>query len=338
MKKVLSFILVLGMVLSLTACGNKKDRILYNVNLEKYIEVGEYKGIKVDTDSTDFKEVYQQIIDSDIQNNGLYVKKTTGKVKEGDTANIDYVGKKDGVAFEGGTAEGYDLSIGSGSFIEGFEEGLIDAKIGSTVNLNLTFPVDYGNEDLAGEDVVFTVKINYVTTDEKRKPEDFYKELDFKSVDEYYAKVEEVSIKQYLISKVFESSEVKRYPKEDAEFMLQAMYNSNDVYYQNNYGVTIKEYLESSGQTEEEYKETLNEQQVKPMMEQQMALYFILDNENLEVTKDEVEANIKEAVANVNNSQVDAEYLKEYFGEYYFENTIVSEKVMDYLYKNAKIS
>lgn len=80
-------------------------------------------------------------------------------VEEGDTVAIDYVGKKDGVAFEGGTGS-YDLTIGSGAFIDGFEDGLIGHTIGETVDLNLTFPEDYGSEDLAGQDVVFTVTIN----------------------------------------------------------------------------------------------------------------------------------------------------------------------------------
>ncbi len=93
-------------------------------------------------------------------------------VQEGDIVNIDYVGKQDGVAFDGGTAEGYDLTIGSGTFIDGFEDGLIGCEVGTTVDLDLTFPESYSNEDLAGAAVVFTVTINsikeetYITYDE----------------------------------------------------------------------------------------------------------------------------------------------------------------------------
>lgn len=81
------------------------------------------------------------------------------EIKEGDTVAIDFVGKEDGVAFEGGSGS-YNLTIGSGSFIEGFEDGLIGKKVGETVDLNLTFPEDYGNPAHAGKDVVFTVTIN----------------------------------------------------------------------------------------------------------------------------------------------------------------------------------
>ena len=85
-----------------------------------------------------------------------------GTVKKGDTVNIDYVGKKDGVAFEGGTAQGHDLEIGSGAFIDGFEDGLIGVETGKTIDLNLTFPENYKTADLAGAKVVFTVTVNYI--------------------------------------------------------------------------------------------------------------------------------------------------------------------------------
>ncbi|MBQ9632971.1 MAG: FKBP-type peptidyl-prolyl cis-trans isomerase [Lachnospiraceae bacterium] len=84
------------------------------------------------------------------------------EVKDGDTVNIDYTGYKDGEPFDGGSTNGAgaDLTIGSHSYIDGFESGLIGKKVGETVDLNLTFPEDYGVEDLAGADVVFTVTIN----------------------------------------------------------------------------------------------------------------------------------------------------------------------------------
>ena len=96
-------------------------------------------------------------------NVGIVLFGTSTGIKEGDTVNIDYVGKKDGKKFDGGSAEGYDLEIGSGSFIDGFEDGLIGKKIGDKVKLELTFPEDYGEASLAGQDVVFNVTINSAT-------------------------------------------------------------------------------------------------------------------------------------------------------------------------------
>ena len=142
MKRIFSLVMILGLMLTLCSCG-KQERILYNVDLDKYVELGDYKKIKIDTKSDDFKETYDSIISQHVETNDLYVTKTEGKVADSDVANIDYEGKKDGVAFEGGTAKGYDLEIGSGSFIDGFEEGLVGVEIGDTVDLNLTFPKDY---------------------------------------------------------------------------------------------------------------------------------------------------------------------------------------------------
>ena len=170
MKRLICFLMVTATVLGLAGCGKKAKRQLYNDKLSKYITLADYKGLKVDTKSDEFKEYYGNMISSDVSSNNLYVKKTEGTVANGDTANIDYTGKKDGVAFDGGTAAGYDLTIGSNSFIDGFETGLIGKKIGDTVDLNLKFPENYSSAELAGKAVVFTVKINYVKTDEERKP------------------------------------------------------------------------------------------------------------------------------------------------------------------------
>ena len=173
------------LTLGLTGCG-EKDRILYkSVNLNKFVELADYKNIKVDTTSDECKKVYDSVVAADVEDLDLYVQKTEGKVAKGDTANIDYGGKKDGVAFEGGTAKGHDLEIGSNSFIDGFEEGLIGVEIGSTVDLNLTFPENYQSTDLAGKDVVFTVKVNYVKTKEAQKPEEYFGKMGFKTVEEY---------------------------------------------------------------------------------------------------------------------------------------------------------
>ena len=266
-------------VLGLAGCGKKAKRQLYNDKLSKYITLADYKGLKVDTKSDEFKEYYDNMISSDVSANDLYVRKTEGTVANGDTANIDYTGKKDGVAFDGGTAAGYDLTIGSNSFIDGFESGLIGKKIGDTVDLNLTFPESYSSTELAGKAVVFTVKINYVKTDEERKPEDYYSELGFKSLDEYTADV-----------------------------------------------------------TEDSFKEDMVTNQIKPAMDEQMVAYSILDNEKLGLKDEEVSKKIDETVKSINNSQVTADTVKSYYGEYYFEYMTVSEKVADFLYKNAKIS
>ncbi|MCM1099883.1 MAG: trigger factor [Clostridium sp.] len=134
------------------------------VNASDYVTLGEYKGLQLDM----VPEVIEDL-DVEIEMKQFYFAYVTTEegitdrpVELMDMTNIDYEGKKDGVAFSGGTAQGANLLIGSGQFIEGFEEGLIGVMPGETVDLNLTFPAGYQNAELAGQDVVFTVTVNFI--------------------------------------------------------------------------------------------------------------------------------------------------------------------------------
>ena len=142
-------------------------RLSYNYKLDDYVELPKNMSIEIDPKGEEYQTVYSEFKQSDVINNNLYVRITEGKLKKGDVANINYVGKLNGVAFQGGSANDYDLELGSNAFIPGFEDGLIGAEIGKTVDLNLTFPKDYGNTELAGKAVVFTVKVNHVTVYDK---------------------------------------------------------------------------------------------------------------------------------------------------------------------------
>ncbi len=341
MKRILSFILIIcALACVVTGCGAaKKDRILFSdVKLSKAVELGEYKGIKVDTSSDKFKEFYDAVISADVESNDFYVKKSEGKVAKGDVANIDYEGKKDGVAFEGGTAKGYDLEIGSGSFIDGFEDGLIGVEIGKTVDLNLTFPENYSSADLAGKAVVFTVKVNYVKTKEERKPEDYYSELKFDSLDAYKKDVTERAVKDYLIDNVVEGSKIKEYPENDVNTIYNASKKTVEINIKNQYGVDLATYLQYMSQTEADFKESMVTEQIKPMMDNFLVFYGILDNEELPFESKEIEAEISKTVKEIGNINVDADYLKQYYGEYYFEVMVVRDKVVEFMYENAKIS
>lgn len=339
MKKIICLLLsVMLTALVFAGCGKNAKRQLYNEKLNKYIDLGEYKGIKVDTKSDEFKKFYDSAVSSDISSNDLYVRKTEGEVSNGDTVNIDYTGKKDGIAFDGGTAEGYDLTIGSNSFIEGFETGLIGKKIGETVVLNLTFPENYNSSELAGKAVVFTVKINYVKTTEERKPEDYYSEIGFKTLKAYTDDVTERAVKNYLLDKVQTASKIKDYPKTDIDTIYGAYKNTVEQNIKNSYGVDFATYLSYTNTTEDAFKQDAIKNQIKPAMEAQMVAYSILDKEKLGLKSEEVNKKIDETVKSINNSQVTADTVKNYYGEYYFEYLTVSEKAADYLYKNAKIS
>ena len=176
---------VMACTLGMTAigCGNDNSSAnkIRSYDVDKYVTLGDYDGMELevvgeydvaDADVisyiNDMLSYYPNYEDTDKQT-----------VANGDFANIDYEGKKDGVAFDGGTAQGYVLEIGSGTFIEGFEEGLIGVNVGDTVDLNLTFPENYQSKELAGADVVFTVTVNKIV----KKVETTYEDL----TDEYVA-------------------------------------------------------------------------------------------------------------------------------------------------------
>lgn len=130
---------------------------IQDLDIEEYVTLNDYANMTIEVAKSEVTDDdIKGIIDSEL----MYA--TKGEVKAGDTVNIDYVGKKDGVAFAGGTASGYELEIGSGTFIDGFEDGLIGVSVGDTVDLNLTFPENYGSAELAGKDVVFTVTVNSI--------------------------------------------------------------------------------------------------------------------------------------------------------------------------------
>ena len=131
-----------------------------DLDIEKHVTLADYKNMKV---SVAKPAVDDAAIESYVNSVLLVGNITSRAVREGDVADIDFVGKKDGEAFQGGSGSGYKLGIGSGSFIPGFEDGLIGVMPGETVDLNLTFPENYKqNPDLAGQEVVFTVTVNSI--------------------------------------------------------------------------------------------------------------------------------------------------------------------------------
>lgn len=173
---------------------NKPITFTAKVDVFPKVELNKYKDFN-------FKKVTVEISDADIEDALITLQErdmtyepveNRDTVQKGDVAVIDFEGKKEGVAFDGGTAKGFSLNIGSGQFIPGFEDGVIGMKKGETKDLNLTFPKEYNSAELAGKDVVFTVTVHEIK--EKVKPEindDFAKDIDpnSKSLDDLKSKL-----------------------------------------------------------------------------------------------------------------------------------------------------
>ena len=143
-----------------------EEMTLSEIKASDYVTLTEYDGITVEVSSTTVTdEDVENYINNTLTQSNPLLTQVDRPVQDGDTVNIDYVGKYADTkeAFDGGTAQGADLVIGSHSYIDGFEDGLIGAKVGETRDLNLTFPENYGATNLAGKDVVFTVTVNSIS-------------------------------------------------------------------------------------------------------------------------------------------------------------------------------
>lgn len=340
MKRFLSLTLVIFSLLTLlTACGKTSNVLFVNTDFDKVMTLAEYKGLELDTSSDDFKELFDNTVASDVKSNSLYMEKNEGTVLEGDIANIDFVGKKDGVAFDGGTGASYDLEIGSGSFIPGFESGLIGVKIGDTVDLNLTFPKDYGKEELNGQDVVFTVTVNSVQTTEGVEPKDIYKDLGFETLEKYESDVKERAIKNYFLEAVTANSEIKEYPEEDIKILQTQIKDALENNISTYYGMTLDAYITKMGTTLVEFESDLLNNQIKPLIEDIMPLYAILEKEGVKVTQKDTDAKLDEIVKEYEDAgtSVDAATLKKSLGEYSIEGLVVEEKAYEIIKENAKI-
>ena len=231
------------------------------------VTLGNYKGLTgVDTYVAPDEEYIDNYITTVMT--PVAVEDENAVAGNGDTANIDYEGKIDGVAFDGGTSQGYDLVLGSGTFIPGFEDGVVGMKKGETKDIEVTFPENYGSEDLAGKPAIFTVTLNEI----KRTPEltdEWVAENagvpDVTTIEEYKAYLMDYFTKNMraqadsnlqleLWNQVIEETTVTKIPKSyyDAALANYDRLNEADAEY---YNMTIDEFLEANGITKEQYNE-----------------------------------------------------------------------------------
>ncbi len=318
MKKVVSVLLVVILMLAcLVGCGEKRG--LYSgIDLSKYVEVKDYLGIKVDTKSDDFAEYYNNVLTTDMEDNSLYKEVKEGTVKDGDIINLDYSGKIDGVVFDGGTATDQELEIGSNTFIDDFEEELIGAAVGETRDVTAKFPDDYSsNSDLAGKEAVFTCTINYIKT--PMTEEEAYEELDFDSVEDYKKNITERAAKNYILNVVCDDAKIKDYPANDTAILTDAMFEVYVAQFKSVYGADIEEVLVAQGTTVEQFKSgDFKTNIVEPMMAVNMVMYCIFDAEKLKLLDSTVES-----------QEIDQEIIAESYA--------VQDTVLDYLYEKAEI-
>lgn len=297
------------------------------------IKLAEYRNLAVSIPSI------AEITDIDVNDairNRLKTKATfVNEVQTGDTVNIDFNGKIDGNEFDGGNAEGYELEIGSGAFIDGFEDSLIGMKNGETKDISLTFPSDYSNEELAGKNVIFTVTVNEI----KRIPEltdALAKELDpsCDGVEDYKKKVLSELIsdndfsymrqKGYAALEELESLsdiEVSDEAVEWARNLLIAQYYVPT--FENYYGMSFSDMLKKQNVSLDEFKNNLTSA-AKQLAEDTLVIDTVAKEANIEITDADKEEYAKEIGTTMDVLQSD-------FGDDYINLNVKEYKVLNYL-------
>ena len=321
------------------------EAYLSGINVADYVTLGEYKGIEVSVDAPVVTDEYlDSYIDYVLQSNMVTTEITDRPVEEGDIVNIDYEGKIDGVAFDGGTAQGYDLTIGSGTFIDGFEDGLIGAETGETVDVNVTFPENYQGEEVAGKDAVFTVTVNSISVETLPElTDEFVQRLDVgvNTVEEYRQYAYDLLMEEEqathdsnaeiaVLEAVMAGSQIQD-PPED---MTNRYYNriiDNMTYYASLYGYDLETFLSMQGTSEDAIRESAAQ-----AGQEIIVMQAIADAEGLSVTDEELDAEIETNAGSLGYDDVE-EYRASLDVEGYREY-MMSEKVLNFLLENAVVT
>ena len=337
------FAAVAVMATGVIGCGGSAD-------YSKCITVGEYKGLEVTAIDT-------SVSDEELQKELDFMFHVD--VRDGDYINLDFTGYVDGETFEGGSTDGkgYDLSIGSDSFIEAFEDGLIGTKVGETVSLDLKFPDNY-DEALAGKEVTFECKINeiYYTTGEAELTEKFVTEnTEYKTVDEYKESVraelvaykeEEAKSAQFteLYAQLLEKCEVKKYPKkllEESMKEAQDYYDSMIDYYTQMtliyYGqsITKEQVLSILGTTQEKLDEEIKNA-AYDSAKSVMLMSVIAEKEGITLSDAEFEEDLAKYIEQMGAESAEAFYEQSGYTEETLRQDCLFDNVLEYLMENAK--
>lgn len=288
---------------------------LQDLDIDAYVVLNDYKNMKV----TSYQPIEDDAeIESYINSNYLTGAITGRAVENGDIVNIDYEGKEDGVAFEGGTASGAELEIGSGSFIPGFEEGLIGVMPGDTTELELSFPEDYRSAEHAGKEVVFTVTVNSIAysaayadaTDEDLK----LLGLEYSSKEELWeaakAEMEKSAKSSAILNQCFSESTIKDVPT----YLVDEEIQNYEIYMesmcQKYYGTNLENYLQQT----QGISITDFEEDIRPDCEKTVKQYLLLEAlaraEGLEITDELIREYATEDIADHEGYTVDT-YLDE---------------------------
>ena len=315
------------------------------VQTKPEVELGKYKGIEIE-------KIEYNVKDEDIENeladmqdkNARLVTIDNRPAQEGDTAKIDFEGFVNGVAFDGGKAEGHDLVLGSGSFIPGFEEQVIGMKIGEEKDIQVTFPEEYFSKDLAGKEATFKVKLNELKKKELPELDDeFAKDVsEFDTLKELKDSIKERLEKQ--------NKDREKYEKQDAVVKVLVdemkvdipsgmieMETDNmmrDMEQRMSYqGLKMEQYLKVINKTEEEFKKEYEPQAIEAI-KSRLGIEAVIKAEKIEANEEEIKAKIEEMAKNYGKEAKELEENENI--KNYIKEGIEQEKAIEFLVENSK--
>lgn len=373
-KKLVTAMLVISMVAAMTGCGSNNADSNENAqsteteeytdkstvsskdyDYESLVTLPDYKAMEVTVDTytfsdADVDERLQADFEAFVSYSDAYDYTVTEKdtIESGDVVNLDYCGKQDGTAFDGGTAEGAHLEIGSNSFIPGFEDGMIGHKVGESFEIPLTFPEDYQNADMAGVEVVFEITVNSI--DERKMPE-MTDELvaqmgmEYQTVSDYKEYVKnylqsscdeqnKTEKEQKIWDAIFAACEVKEAPQELVDD-AKARIATNSQNYADYYGVTVEEFVtQNMGVTMEEYEQQIEESSVTSAKEK-LAIAALAKDAGITLTDEDVKAYAESEYTAYGYESIEELFSDVGSGPYY--DYVLQIKVNEYLAENVKV-
>ncbi len=321
-----------------------ENRLVSVKDVSKYVTIGEYKGLELTRTSQPVTDDdVQAEINYNLEDNGSEVK--DGTVENGDTVTINFTGTIDGKEFDGGSAEDYELVVGDGEMIDGFEDGIVGMKFGETKELDLTFPDDYYEESVAGKAVVFKVTLQKFTRPAELTDEWVAENTEYKTVDEYRAAVKTqledtaVQTADYELysdawNEVQAASEIKDYPKEDVDAAKKSYQELNEKYVKDA-GMEMADFLESQGMSEEDY-ESECQQYAESKVEQNLIVQGIMDAEGLSIDDEETQKLKDDLIKEYGFASIDE--MIETYGEQEVNESLALLRVERFIVDNANVT
>ena len=313
------------------------------------ITLGEYKGVAVEKNVQPVtEEAINARIDSDVERASTTQDVTDRPVQAQDTVNLDYAGSVDGVPFEGGTAQGQTLVIGSNTFIPGFEDQMIGMSIGEEKDLQVKFPEQYHAEELAGKDAVFHVKVNGIQ--EKIKPElddDFaadvsefdtfaaYRQNIVDTLEKNASELAESELEDALVQKVVDAADCD-IPNAMIEDEITSMLREMEMRmaYQ---GLRFEDYLKYTGQTMDQLREQYKSEATN-RVKTQLVLEAVAKAESIEPTEEDIEATYADQAKRMNREVEEFKASLSDGQKAYLKETAGIKKTIDFLKANAVIT